>query len=282
VRGVLLGLRHAHDRGVVHRDIKPDNIFLAHKDGEEIVKILDFGIAKLYAGATEELSATRSGITVGTPTYLSPEQAVGGAITPACDLYSTSVVLYEMLVGRAPFEDDSPIALMTAHACSEVPAFDDLASQLEIPDGLEKVVRAGLEKVAAERIGSAVEYVQRIDQILVANGVEVPAMPSSVRASQSLSIPAGPYASATPVPGAFGLATVPGALSPSPDFLGTSLVFSAAATPTPVSTTPPRTAPSGARRLRFHGGHTDVARVRRDGDGWTWCLRARVVLARSS
>src|SRR5262249_29422076 len=108
VRGVLLGLRHAHARGVVHRDIKPDNTSIAKKDDEEVVKILDFGIAKLYAGATEDLTATRTGITVGTPTYLSPEQAVGGAITPACDVYSTSVVLYEMLVGRAPFEDDNP------------------------------------------------------------------------------------------------------------------------------------------------------------------------------
>ena len=91
--------------GVVHRDIKPDNIFLAHKDGERVIKILDFGIAKLYAGNADDPASTRAGLTVGTPAYLSPEQAVGGAITPASDLYSTSVVLYEMLAGRAPFED---------------------------------------------------------------------------------------------------------------------------------------------------------------------------------
>jgi serine/threonine-protein kinase len=91
MRSVLLGLRHAHDRGVVHRDIKPDNIFLANKDGDPVVKVLDFGIAKLCAGAVDDVTATRTGITVGTPTYLSPEQAVGGAITPASDIYSTSV-----------------------------------------------------------------------------------------------------------------------------------------------------------------------------------------------
>jgi serine/threonine-protein kinase len=86
IRGVLAGLKHAHDKGVVHRDIKPDNVFLARKDGEEVVKILDFGIAKLYAGNADDPATTRAGLTVGTPAYLSPEQAVGGAITPASDL----------------------------------------------------------------------------------------------------------------------------------------------------------------------------------------------------
>ena len=88
MRQVLAGLRHAHDKGVVHRDIKPDNIFLANKDGERIVKILDFGIAKLYAGSGDDPAMTRAGLTVGTPAYLSPEQAVGGEIKPASDLYS--------------------------------------------------------------------------------------------------------------------------------------------------------------------------------------------------
>ena len=86
IRGVLAGLRHAHDKGVVHRDIKPDNIFLANKDGERVVKILDFGIAKLVAGDANAPASTRAGLTVGTPAYLSPEQAVGGEITrwPSC------------------------------------------------------------------------------------------------------------------------------------------------------------------------------------------------------
>ena len=82
IRQVLHGLGHAHTRGVVHRDIKPDNIFLTRKDGELVVKILDFGIAKLYAGEPDDPTATRIGLTVGTPTYLSPEQAVGAAIAP--------------------------------------------------------------------------------------------------------------------------------------------------------------------------------------------------------
>ena len=131
MRGVLAGLRHAHDKGVVHRDIKPDNIFLAHKDGEPVVKILDFGIAKLYAGNADDPATTRAGLTVGTPAYLSPEQAVGGAITPASDLYSTSVVLYEMLAGRAPFLDEDPLAMLTAHVSRDPPPFAEVAPDLQ-------------------------------------------------------------------------------------------------------------------------------------------------------
>jgi len=219
-RGVLLGLRHAHERGIVHRDIKPDNIFLANKDGEEVVKILDFGIAKFYAsGAPDDQTATRAGIAVGTPTYLSPEQAVGDPITPACDLYSTSVVLYEMLVGRAPFEDDDVIRLMTAHASADVPAFRELVPDIAVPDGLEEIVRDGLAKRAANRIGSALEYVQRLDEILLGNDVEIAAMPLSARGSEPISIPVGPYTSSTPAPGRFGRAStsVPRMSSPRPE-----------------------------------------------------------------
>jgi serine/threonine-protein kinase len=183
MRGVLLGLRHAHDRGVVHRDIKPDNIFLANRDGEGVVKILDFGIAKLQIALSEDQQATRAGITVGTPKYLSPEQAVGSAITPACDVYSCSVVLFEMLVGRAPFVGDDPLALLTAHAGGVVPPFHELAPDLEVPDGLEELVRHGLAKMVADRIGSALEYVQRIDELLRAHGSEVPATPTPARFS---------------------------------------------------------------------------------------------------
>jgi eukaryotic-like serine/threonine-protein kinase len=207
-RGVLLGLRHAHERGIVHRDIKPDNIFIANKDCEEVVKILDFGIAKFYAsGAPDDQQATRAGIAVGTPTYLSPEQAVGDPITPACDVYSTSVVLYEMLVGRAPFEDHDVLRLMTAHTACAVPAFRELAADVAVPDGLEAIVRDGLAKRAGDRIASALEYVQRLDEVLLANNVEIAAMPLSARGTQPLSIPVGPYTSLTPAPGRLGRAS---------------------------------------------------------------------------
>src|SRR3954466_14593951 len=155
LRGVLSGLRHAHERGVVHRDIKPDNIYLAHKDGDMVIKILDFGIAKLYAGNADDPASTRAGLTVGTPAYLSPEQAVGGAITPASDLYSATVVLYEMLAGRAPFEDKDPLAMLGAHVGRRPPRLALIAPEVEIPHALEAIIDRGLMKVAAERIATA-------------------------------------------------------------------------------------------------------------------------------
>ncbi|MBV8759662.1 MAG: serine/threonine protein kinase [Deltaproteobacteria bacterium] len=199
LRGVLAGLRHAHDRGVVHRDIKPDNIFLAVKDGDRVIKILDFGIAKLYAGNADDPATTRAGLTVGTPAYLSPEQAVGGAITPASDLYSTSVVLYEMLTGRPPFEDTDPLAMLTAHVSRDVPSFAEAAPDLVVPPGLEQVIQRGLAKVSSERIQSATEYMEALDQVLRSAGIEMSMMS---RSSGSYGIPTPPAGViVTPTPG---------------------------------------------------------------------------------
>ncbi|MBC7974940.1 MAG: serine/threonine protein kinase, partial [Myxococcales bacterium] len=163
LRGVLHGLRHAHERGVVHRDIKPDNVYLARKDGEPIIKILDFGIAKLYAGTDEDPASTRAGLTVGTPAYLSPEQAVGGEITPKSDLYSASIVLYEMLAGRAPFEDKDPLAMLGAHVSRRPPPFAEVAPGVDVPPPLEDIMQRGLMKMAAERIASAGDYLAMLD-----------------------------------------------------------------------------------------------------------------------
>jgi serine/threonine-protein kinase len=223
VRGVLAGLRHAHDRGVVHRDIKPDNIFLAKKDNEQVVKILDFGIAKLYAGSADDPAQTRAGLTVGTPAYLSPEQAVGGAITPASDIYSTSIVLYEMLVGRAPYDDKDPLAMLTAHVSKEPPRMRDIAPKLELPLGLEDVVRRGLAKVAAERIPTATEYLKLLDGVVIAAGKRELANPDL---SMSLAIPVGPHASMPSL----------GSATPFKDF--DALAATAAPTPPPSRATP--------------------------------------------
>jgi len=184
VRQVLAGLRHAHDKGVVHRDIKPDNIFLAHKDGERIIKILDFGIAKLYAGSGDDPAMTRAGLTVGTPAYLSPEQAVGGEIKPASDLYSLSVVFYEMLTGRPPFEDKDPLQIMTAHVSRDVPKLADVAPDVRVPPALEVVIRKGLEKMQSDRFGTANEYLAQIDNVLRDAGIAI-----APRGSGSVSIP---------------------------------------------------------------------------------------------
>jgi serine/threonine protein kinase len=188
-RAVLSGLKHAHDRGVVHRDIKPDNVFLARKDGEQVVKILDFGIAKLYAGDAADPASTRAGLTVGTPAYLSPEQAVGGEITPASDVYSTSIVLYEMLTGRPPYDDKDPLTMLTAHVTREPPPIREVAPDLTLPMGLEAVIKKGLEKVWKQRI-SGTDYIRALDEVLRDAGYLV----TPARAS-------GPHVIPTPIPG---------------------------------------------------------------------------------
>lgn len=210
LRGVLHGLRHAHDRGVVHRDIKPDNVFLARKDGEVIVKILDFGIAKLYAGSPDDPASTRVGLTVGTPAYLSPEQAVGGEIKPASDLYSASILLFEMITGRAPFEDKDPLAMLGAHVSREPPRIAEIAPDLEIPPALEDVIRHGLVKAQAERFTSASDYLTALDGVVAAVGGSGPALQflgQSLGTAPTASFPPG-NARATPAP----FTPVPGTL----------------------------------------------------------------------
>ncbi|MBA3459030.1 MAG: protein kinase [Deltaproteobacteria bacterium] len=166
LRGVLMGLRHAHERGVVHRDIKPDNVFLTRKDGELVVKILDFGIAKLFAGTADDPASTRAGLTVGTPAYLSPEQAVGGEIKPASDLYSSTILLFEMIAGRAPFEDKDPLAMLGAHVSREPPRIADVAHDVAVPAELEDVIQHGLIKTSSDRFTSADEYLARLDGVI--------------------------------------------------------------------------------------------------------------------
>jgi serine/threonine-protein kinase len=208
IRSALAGLQHAHDKNVVHRDIKPDNIFLANKDGDLVVKILDFGIAKFYAGDANDPASTRTGLTVGTPAYLSPEQAVGGEIKPASDIYSTSIVLYEMLTGRAPFLDEDPLAMLTAHVSRDPPPFSEVAPDLQVPPGLEAVIHHGMAKLQAERISSANEFIAELDAIAASVGLALPMLP---RASGQIAVATPPRGVPTPIPG--GLPTpVPGGM----------------------------------------------------------------------
>ena len=216
MRGVLAGLRHAHDRGVVHRDIKPDNVFLARKDGEAVVKILDFGIAKLYAGSPDDPASTRAGLTVGTPAYLSPEQAVGGEIKPTSDLYSTTILLFEMITGRAPFEDKDPLAMLGAHVSRQPPTIREIAPDLDVPPALEDVIQKGLAKTAAERIPSATEYLALLDDVVAGRGSSTALSFFGQPVEPASAIGTAPTASAlTPVPGLTpmpmtGLTPVPG------------------------------------------------------------------------
>jgi serine/threonine-protein kinase len=165
---LLLGLSHAHERGVVHRDIKPGNLFLLQGEGPR-VKILDFGTAKLYTNVPASMQITQRGMTIGAPLYMSPEQAMAGEVTPASDLYSTTVVLFEMLTGELPFLRSNAVATMKAHVFAPPPKLREAAPHLELPDELEELVRRGLAKLPVSRIPSAETYLQLIDELTAAH-----------------------------------------------------------------------------------------------------------------
>jgi serine/threonine protein kinase len=165
-RHVLRGLHHAHEQGIVHRDIKPDNIYLCRGDGDpDVARVLDFGIAKLV-GESGAPAITQTGLTIGTPEYLSPEQAAAGTLDGRSDLYSLSAVLFEMLTGRTPFYDRDLMKILIAHTNKPVPAIAEVAPGVVVPPEVEQLVRDGLAKLPDQRIPSAAAYVARIDALL--------------------------------------------------------------------------------------------------------------------
>ena len=144
-------LDYAHARGVLHRDIKPTNILL-HPDGTPV--LADFGLAKM-AGALHRL--TGSGTVMGTPEYMSPEQAADDPVGPASDRYSLAVVAYEMLTGRVPFQATTPAAVLLSHVTKAMPATRELRGELSAH--IEDVLRRALAKIPEDRYGSAAEFV---------------------------------------------------------------------------------------------------------------------------
>ncbi len=154
-RQIAVALDHAHHQGILHRDLKPENVMLTHMtDGTQLVKVLDFGIARIFADEDEQASPeeqnrlTRAGEVFGTPAYISPEQARGERdLTPASDLYSLGVILYEMLKGRLPFWGDTPMSTIMQHITTPVPPLD----MPELPAPLTDLTYTLLSKDAAER-----------------------------------------------------------------------------------------------------------------------------------
>jgi serine/threonine protein kinase len=155
-RQIAEGLAEVHRRGIVHRDIKPQNLMI-EPDGT--VKVMDFGIARIA-----DLSAlTRSGYLVGTPHYISPEQAMGQQVDHRSDLYSLGVVLYEMLMGRVLFDADSPISVALKHLNEPVPSLR--LQRADIPPDVEALVNHCLAKDREERFQSAGELIAAIDRV---------------------------------------------------------------------------------------------------------------------
>ncbi|MDX6484394.1 MAG: eukaryotic-like serine/threonine-protein kinase, partial [Gaiellaceae bacterium] len=171
---IAAAVEAAHEAGIIHRDLKPGNIFLVQRpDSPYIVKVLDFGIAKIAdAGGEYSLhdTLTGTGVMIGTPRYMSPEQCDGVQLTPASDVYSLGVILYEMLTGQTPFTGVSPLALALKHSSESPRPPRELVTS--IPPALEAVVLHALEKGAETRPSDAGEFRRELFAVAERLGLE--------------------------------------------------------------------------------------------------------------
>ena len=145
-RQVCRALAAAHQRGVVHRDMKPENVFLTKQHEAVHIKVIDFGISKSGKGET---NLTRTGMIIGTPAFMAPEQARGDKVDVRADIYATGALLYTMLTGKRPFDSDDPTATLTLVLTSDPER--PRALDPNIPEGLELVVQRAMAKNAADR-----------------------------------------------------------------------------------------------------------------------------------
>ncbi|MFO0696777.1 MAG: serine/threonine-protein kinase [Polyangiales bacterium] len=157
----------AHSKGIVHRDMKPENIFLTRRGSDpDFVKIVDFGIAKMSdietAGAPGR-KLTKTGMIFGTPEYMSPEQAAGKSLDHRVDIYALGVILYELLTGRVPFVGDSFMGILTQHMFEEVPKLRETNPDVQVSVPLEAVVWKALAKNPDERYQTMDELAAALD-----------------------------------------------------------------------------------------------------------------------
>jgi eukaryotic-like serine/threonine-protein kinase len=159
---LLEALGAAHRAGVVHRDIKPHNCFITPSPhGDEVVKVIDFGIAKLRIEGSEE-QLTRTGAIMGTAEYMSPEQGLGQDIDGRSDLYSVGVILYRMLTGTVPYLGPNPMAILYQHIHGEIPSPSAAAPEAGISPGVQALMRRALAKDRDMRFASAEAFIEAL------------------------------------------------------------------------------------------------------------------------
>jgi serine/threonine protein kinase/class 3 adenylate cyclase len=194
---VARALRLAHERGVIHRDIKPQNILLT-ESGE--AKVADFGIAR----AASSTAMTQEGLIPGTPHYISPEQALGDPATPQSDLYSLGVVLYEMLTGRVPHDAETPIGIAMKHIAGQ--AYPPKEANPQVPEDLDAVTMQLLARKPEDRYRNADELIEDLEQVIQGHP---PSFAGAQRQDASTSEDSPPYASSTGEAGGSSSTAVP-------------------------------------------------------------------------
>ncbi len=152
-RQICRSLREAHAISVIHRDLKPANVYLVeHGDESELVKVLDFGLVKNVEDKGEDL--TQTGLFMGSPKYMSPEQIRGEPVDARVDVYALGVMMYEMLTGKVPFDRANSVNILMAHIQEQVPPMSDFNPEVRVPPALEMVVRRCMAKHRDERYAS--------------------------------------------------------------------------------------------------------------------------------
>ncbi len=179
-RQIASALSRAHGLGIVHRDLKPENVMLVTRDGDEdFVKVLDFGIAKVPVdtfrdsrrdggdiapkSSTGDKALTQLGMVYGTPEYMPPEQALGQEVDRRADLYALGVILYEMLAGKRPFDDESKVKLLGKHITAPVPP---LPAEAHVAPEIEALVMRLLAKDTADRVQEARDAIEAFDALV--------------------------------------------------------------------------------------------------------------------
>ncbi len=166
-------LAEAHHHGIVHRDVKPENVMLVRgKEGQEVVKVFDFGLAKLRAAA-EVPAMTTPGLIMGTPYFMAPEQIRGETVDARTDIYALGAVMYRALTGRFPFDGPSPIAVCAKHLTEEPLPLAKAAPQIAFPTGLAAVVMKALEKDPERRFQVVEDLQTAVAEVLAADGAPV-------------------------------------------------------------------------------------------------------------
>ena len=165
LRAVLDALEAAHEREVVHRDLKPENVFLVRPPGGAcLVKVLDFGVAKVVGQSPEE-QLTRSGTIIGTPEFMSPEQAMGRTVDARSDLYAVGCIAYAMLCGRPPFLDNWPMRVIMKQAFEPHVAPSRVRPDLPAAEVVDRFMARALAKKQEERFQSAGEMRQALEAL---------------------------------------------------------------------------------------------------------------------
>jgi serine/threonine-protein kinase len=160
-RQICRSLREAHAHGVIHRDLKPANIFLVeHGDETDYVKVLDFGLVKNVADTGEDL--TQTGMFMGSPKYMSPEQIRGDRVDARTDVYALGVIIYEMLTGKVPFDRATSVNILMAHVHEEPPPMRETNPLIAVSAAVEQIVARCMAKDPARRLGSMGEVLEAL------------------------------------------------------------------------------------------------------------------------